>query len=124
MNRYINALVLLSLTNRYDCVIYNQIHEKWDIEVTMPFGSSQTFHNIVQWLVHAQEPEDFAPYQLCAEFARFYGISLPNHPDQEVVNQKLDDIDFPPRQEMSGPTPKHLATSCSTYGTYPSYHYW
>lgn len=93
---YINALVLLSVTNRYDCEIYSKMHEKEDIEVTMPFGSAKTFQDIVQWLVYAQEPEDFVAYQLCAEFARFYGISLPDHPDSEIVHDKLDDMDFPP----------------------------
>ena len=92
----INALVLLSVTEKYDREIYEQMHSNGNIQVIMPFGSSQTFQDIVQWLVYGDEPVDFVCYQLCAEFARFYEISLPYHPDAEIVNRKLDDMEFPP----------------------------
>lgn len=72
------------------------MHSNGNIQVTMPFGSSQIFQDIVQWLVYGDEPVDFVCYQLCPVFARFSGMSLPYHPDTEIVNRKLDDMEFPP----------------------------
>ena len=92
----INVLVLLAMTDKYDAEISDKMHTCHELDVVMPFGSPRVFQDVVKWLVYGIEPSEFVSYQRCAEFGRFYSISLPDHTDAEIVMEKLDDMGFPP----------------------------
>ena len=92
----LSATVLLMLTDYYDREIEAKIGNSDPIDITMPFGCKRVLQILVDWILYAKEPSDFVDYQEVAEFARYYRISLPPYPDQDIIEAKLDGMDMPP----------------------------
>ena len=92
-----NILVLLAMTEKYDETIYRQMQSGSNIELVMPFGWPKTFKDVVDWIIYGAEPTEFVDYQRCAELGRFYGIVLPDHPDDENPHQSIGLINIQKR---------------------------
>ena len=92
----LSATVLLMLTDYYDREIEAKMRNSDRIDIEMPFGCKRVLEILVNWIIYAKEPSDFVEYQEAAEFARYYRISLPPYPDQDIIEAKLDDMDLPP----------------------------
>ena len=85
----VNLKVLMSLTTFFDDMIHDASQ---DIEIEMPFGRWSLMKHVLDWIVYDcfDDQEDFALLQGCVEFCRFYRIPVPEHPDVDIIQTKVD----------------------------------
>ena len=99
----INASVFMMLTSKFDFDILSAVqsedYEKSgrNIALSLPFGDKPTFEKLMQWVMYGKGPSEFVDRQYCIEFARFYGIPVPFHEENSIIQEKIntyDDIPF------------------------------
>lgn len=79
----VEVLSVLTLTKMFDVQIATTfLNDNLDSSMTfidMPFGNSDTFQMIVDWIQGKQRPKDSVTLEKCLEFAQFYDITLPQN---------------------------------------------
>ena len=115
----INAFVFMMLTGRFDEEVMAAVQSEGysksagNITLSLPFGDKPTFERLLQWVLYGNEPGEFVDQQYCIEFARFYGIRVPFHEDNAIIQEKIngyEDIAFL-HDQPSDDSPRRLWTA-------------
>lgn len=109
----INALVFMTLTSSFDeevmAAVQSEDYQRsaGNITLSLPFGDKPTSERLLQWVLNVNDPGEFVDRQYCIEFARFYGIRVPFHEDNTIIQDKINGYEDTPflNEQLSDDSP-------------------